>query len=1017
MAPQTAQVTSAALVAQRAPTASSSKKFEEEELSTTPKRVMRMPEGVQASLLVSSPKDPAEEEAHSTAKRVMRMPDSGGPRVSLLGRGASSAMLYRQSDGSPNVSPNLSADIQSRTGGGAPLPVGVRSFMEPRFGADFGGVRVHTDGHADRLNRQLGAQAFAVGPNLFFGAGKFRPDSHDGKELIAHELTHTIQQGASPQNIGGMVNRSVEPEVSAVVPIQVQRLFGLDLDPLDFLAKHANDIPGFRLLTIVLGFNPINMSPVDHSAANILRALIEIIPGGALIRQALDNAGVFDKVGAWVEQQITVLGSIGDSIVKAVKAFVSSLKISDIGSPSDVIDRAKQIFTAPVDQIKSFAAGLVDGIIQFIKDAILKPIAKLAQGTPGYDLLKGVLGKDPITDEPVERSAQTLLGPFLKLIGQEEVWDNIQKGNAIPRCWAWLQKNMGQLKGFVQQIPGLFVAAFKALQLSDIINFSQAFDKLRGIFGGFLGKFTDWGLNAIWTLLEIVFDAISPKALAYIKKTGPALKSIFKNPLPFVGNLVRAAKLGFQQFGDHFTTHLKTGLIEWLTGSLPGVYIPTAISLPEIGKFALSVLGISWAQIRGKIVKALGPNGEAIMKGLETGFDVVVALVKGGPAAAWDIIKEKIGDLQTMVIGGITDFVIDIVVKKAIPKLISLFIPGAGFVSAIISIYDTVKTLYERLSNLIAVVTGFIDSMVAIASGAIGAAATKVEGILAGLLSLAINLFASLIGLGNVAEKIMKVIEKVRAFIDKALDTAINFIIGKAKTFIAKLFGNDTSGKPSADSGHDARIVAGLAAIDREDARYAQDGAIEKTDALKVVATVSKEHKVFTSLVVVDAGETWDYEFTASPKQVKKGPKHPKAIKPKGDGKDYQRILSGKLLDLSDFANVVSKRFPSRTLQAGFKDLKGKTNAERARSGKSPVLADGTLVELHHTGQDFFSPLIEISSSFHQSVGDDPDFHPSTGDPGYLSWRGEVALQNGKIRKLGDIYNSIRRNYWKNRGF
>src|ERR1041385_6729078 len=180
---------------------------------------------------------------------------------------------------------------------------------------------------------------------------------------------------------------------------------------------------------------------------------------------------------------------------------------------------------------------------------------------------------------------------------------------------------MSTLVGFVSQIPGLFVTAFKSLTIEDIILVPKAFAKLAAVFGGFMGKFVSWGIDAMFKLLEIVFDVVSPGAFAYIKKTGGALKAILKNPLPFVGNLVKAAKLGFQNFGGNFLTHLKKGLIDWLTGSLEGVYIPKALTLTEFGKLAISVLGVSWAQIRGKIVKALGPNGEMIMAGLERGLD------------------------------------------------------------------------------------------------------------------------------------------------------------------------------------------------------------------------------------------------------------------------------------------------------------------------------------------------------------------------------------------------------------
>src|SRR5262249_13309810 len=193
------------------------------------------------------------------------------------------------------------------------------------------------------------------------------------------------------------------------------------------------------------------------------------------------------------------------------------------------------------------------------------------------------------------------------------------------------------------------------------------------------------------------FDVVSPGAFLYVKKTGAALKSILKNPLPFVGNLVRAAKLGFMNFADNFFTHLKAGLIDWLTGSLPGIYIPKAFSLPEIGKFVFSVLGLTWANIRAKIVKVVG---EPAMKAMETGFDIVVTLVRDGPAAAWDKIKEQLSNLKDMVIGGITDFVIDTVVKKAIPKLIAMFIPGAGFISAILSIYDTIMVFVNKISKI-----------------------------------------------------------------------------------------------------------------------------------------------------------------------------------------------------------------------------------------------------------------------------------------------------------------------------
>ena len=75
----------------------------------------------------------------------------------------------------------------------------------------------------------------------------------------------------------------------------------------------------------------------------------------------------------------------------------------------------------------------------------------------------------------------------------------------------------------------------------------------------------------------------------------------------FVGNLVRAGKLGFEKFAGNILTHLKTALIKWLTGPLgeAGVYIPKSFSLLEIVKLVLSVLGLTWQNIRTKLLKII----------------------------------------------------------------------------------------------------------------------------------------------------------------------------------------------------------------------------------------------------------------------------------------------------------------------------------------------------------------------------------------------------------------------------
>ncbi|NEP89925.1 MAG: DUF4157 domain-containing protein [Okeania sp. SIO2C2] len=97
----------------------------------------------------------------------------------------------------PALSPHLESKIQSRRGTGQPLPKSTRAFMEPRFGYDFSSVRLHTDSHAASAASELNAQAFTTGQDIFFGSGHYEPHTTKGKSLLAHELTHTIQQQPS----------------------------------------------------------------------------------------------------------------------------------------------------------------------------------------------------------------------------------------------------------------------------------------------------------------------------------------------------------------------------------------------------------------------------------------------------------------------------------------------------------------------------------------------------------------------------------------------------------------------------------------------------------------------------------------------------------------------------------------------------------------------------------------------------------------------------------------------------
>ena len=741
---------------------------------------------VQTKLSVSRPADPLEREADRTAERVMRAPADGVQRAA-----EPPPQVQRFGEGTPTVAADAHGEIVRTTTGGQSLPPGVRSFMEPRLGADLADVRVHADESAASLSNHLSARAFTYRNHVFFARGQYQPESASGQQLLAHELTHTIQQGATVQRAPAQAEVQRATTVTTSGAPDVQR-WGLD-EVLDRFADLAAYIPGFRMLTLVLGFNPITMRSTDRTPANFLRALIELVPGGAIITRVLDSHGIINTAADWVMQKVAVLGDIGSSIPNGIRRFIAGVSVTDVFDPEGLWDRAKRIVTDPIGRLISFGASVVRELLSMVKQAILRPLAALAEGTAGYDLLKAVLGQDPITGDPVPRTADTLIGGFMKLIGQEEVWQNIKKGNAVARAFAWFQGALAGLLAFVRSIPQQIVQTITSLTFEDVVTVAGAFRKVTSAFADLATRFGSWALNQVLSLLEILFSVVAPGVMPYIAKAKAAFHTIVRDPVRFIGNLVRAGKLGFQNFAANILTHLKTALIKWLTGPLgeAGVYIPKSFSLLEIVKLVLSVLGLTWQNIRAKLVKIIP---DPILTALEKTAGVLVTLATQGPAAAWEQIKAELTELKDQLIGQVTQMIQGEVVKAAVTKLVSMINPAGAVIQAILAVYNTVMFFVEKAQQIGAVVASFIDSISAIAAGQVAGAAKRVEQTMANTLTVVLAFLARFVGLGGVPAKLVGIVKKIRAPIDKALDRIVAWLgklldklVSKAKDAAKKL--------------------------------------------------------------------------------------------------------------------------------------------------------------------------------------------------------------------------------------
>ncbi len=367
----------------------------------------------------------------------------------------------------------------------------------------------------------------------------------------------------------------------------------------------------------------------------------------------------------------------------------------------------------------------------------------------------------------------------------------------------------------------------------------------------------DAGKKVLEFILEGVLKLAGPlgaQVMALLKKGGDIFNKIVEDPVGFLGNLLKAVKGGFEGFMGNILEHLKNGLLGWLFGALAGagLVMPKSLDLKGILSIVLQVLGLTYANLRGKLVAVLG---EKTVGYIETAVSFVKTLVTEGLAGAWKMIVEWVGNLQEMVLGAIQDWVITSVVKAAVMKLVTMFNPVGAIIQGIITIYNTITFFIERAQQIGAVVGSIFDSIGRIAAGDISGAAKFVEQTMAKTLPVVISFLASLLGLGGIGNTIRGIIQKIQSPINKALEKAVGWIVSKAKSVIDKLKGGAETPEQK------AKVDAGLLQIDTEESKHAPNGKLSHDEAEKVASTVKSANPIFSSIKVVDGGTHWNYDY------------------------------------------------------------------------------------------------------------------------------------------------------------
>ena len=331
--------------------------------------------------------------------------------------------------------------------------------------------------------------------------------------------------------------------------------------------------------------------------------------------------------------------------------------------------------------------------------------------------------------------------------------------------------------------------------------------------------------------------------LGVLARAGAVVKQIIMDPIGFLGNLVSGVKQGLQSFVGNIGTHLQNGLVQWLTGTIAaaGITLPEKWDLAGIFQLVMQLLGLGFETLMGKLSQLLGIDmmaiiepikqiiaiyqsegleglaraglarliGEERMQALLQVWEMVQALIGGSWDKLWGLMMDQLTGLKEMVFGKIESFIAESVIKAGITWIIGLLNPASAFIKACKAIYDIVMFFVERGSQIMSLVNAIIDAIGSIAGGSVGAAASAVEKALATGIPVAIGFLASLLGLGNISEKVQEIVQSARALVDKGINAILNskpvqMVVGFVRRVITKIQGALGIGKAGSEEINEA---------------------------------------------------------------------------------------------------------------------------------------------------------------------------------------------------------------------
>lgn len=611
-----------------------------------------------ASLAVTHPDDPVEREAEQVAsdvvhRRTVAPPSSAPPAPPVL------PTARRRTDGAPAPGERAARDprtgpapppaaeagsvaehaeeiaeggqvevpqsvtsLIASPGTGVPLDPAVQARVAPVLRADLSTVRVHQGPDASAAAAALQARAFTVGADIFLGEGQSPTDL----ELMAHESTHVVQQ----QAVG-------------VYRAEVARLALGTLMP-DWLIKDIQSIPGYSVVSTVVGSDPITGESATESRQGFVEKLLTFGPFGAASGPVLQAAKVLDDVFTMLDEGLKRHNLTFDRVLADLDNAWDEMRIAEGVDFNLAI--ARRYLSAIVNDVKAFLSEIADAVIAKVRSvlaAVAEPLLEKDSIAPYWSLAKKVLHTNPLTGEDVPATTVEILTEFLKVIGQQKVLDQMIERGTLQKTADWVDSKIDQFKGIVGQVAALLERAGAALSPANLPNLLDTLPALADQAFSIIKQIGDFAQDVIAQVLVLVKDSLLAWLSTYAKKIpGYELLTVILEKDPFTGdtvprtaeNLIKGFILLLPGGEEMYTKLAESGVIANAAGRITSAMTELNISWKLITDTFLGVWNLvtlesllSPIETFDKILDQFGDPLERIIRFAAVVIQVVIELI------------------------------------------------------------------------------------------------------------------------------------------------------------------------------------------------------------------------------------------------------------------------------------------------------------------------------------------------------------------------------------------------------